>query len=375
VSLEKQIAQLSPDLLARIQKRGFKPERLKAWAKTVGVDRDQRNRLSGKVEPPQPGDVIDAPVPGTPEHARCEALGLEALKKGEVALCVLAGGMATRMGGVVKALVDALPGKTFLDLRLAENKNLEKISGHRVPLWLMTSEATDSAIREVLGDKLDDEYLATFEQFVSLRLTPHGNLFLEEGEPSVYATGHGDLPDALRASGLLDKFVARGGRVVCIANIDNLGATVDPAIVGWHLEHQGPLTVELVDKVGSDRGGGPVRWNGRPIVLEEFRLPIGFDPAEVPVFNTNTFLVDAKALHELDMEWTYVEVEKKIQGAPAVQFERLLGEITVGLSPSFLRVPREGVRSRFLPVKDVPELERRRPEIETIARARGMLEG
>jgi UTP--glucose-1-phosphate uridylyltransferase len=36
-------------------------------------------------------------------------------------------------------------------------------------------------------------------------------------------------------------------------------------------------------------------------------------------------------------------------------------------------VPREGTASRFLPVKDVPELERRRPEIEAVARARGML--
>ena len=45
--------------------------------------------------------------------------------------------------------------------------------------------------------------LTTFEQNVSLRLTPEGALFLDEhGQPSVYSTGHGDLPDALRRSGL-----------------------------------------------------------------------------------------------------------------------------------------------------------------------------
>ncbi|AUX48162.1 uncharacterized protein SOCE26_096920 [Sorangium cellulosum] len=38
-----------------------------------------------------------------------------------------------------------------------------------------------------------------------------------------------------------------------------------------------------------------------------------------------------------------------------------------------MRVPRDGAAARFLPVKDVPELERRRPEIEAIAKARGML--
>ncbi|WP_437621973.1 UTP--glucose-1-phosphate uridylyltransferase [Sorangium sp. So ce1151] len=151
------------------------------------------------------------------------------------------------------------------------------------------------------------------------------------------------------------------------------GATVDPAILGWHLAHGDPLTVEVVDKVGADRGGGPVRWNGKRIITEEFRLPHGFDPAAVPVFNTNTFIVGAAALDALAMDWTYVEVEKEVGDRKAIQFERLLGEITAALEPRFLRVPREGVASRFLPVKDVPELERRRPEIEAIARARGML--
>jgi UTP--glucose-1-phosphate uridylyltransferase len=241
----------------------------------------------------------------------------------------------------------------------------------------MTSEPTDGPIRAALGDRIDGDYLAAFEQFVSPRLTNSpgsAGIFLgEDGQPSVHATGHGDLPDALRESGLLDKFLARGGRLVVIANIDNLGATVDPAILGFHLDHGGPLTVEVVDKVGSDRGGGPVRWNGRPIITEEFRLPIGFDPATVPVFNTNTFVVSAPALQNLEMEWTYVEVEKTIGERKAVQFERLLGEITAGLPSRFLRVPRDGTASRFLPVKDVAELERRRPEIEAIARARGML--
>src|SRR5262249_19175128 len=144
----------------------------------------------------------------------------------------------------------------------------------------MTSEATEAPTRAALGKRLDGGDIATFEQCVSLRLTPGGELFYEpDGKPSVYATGHGDLPDALRASGLLEAFVKRGGKTVWIANLDNLGATIDPAILGWHLEHGSPMSVEVVDKVGSDRGGVPVRYEGRRIVAEEFRLPVGFDPA------------------------------------------------------------------------------------------------
>jgi UTP--glucose-1-phosphate uridylyltransferase len=368
------LAHLDPALLARLASHGFDPARLEAWAATIGVGRDARNRLPGVVEAPAPGDVVDAPVAGTADHARLAGVGMDALRRGEVALCVLAGGMATRMGSVVKALVEALPGERFLDLRLGENAHLAARSGKAVPLWLMTSEATDGPIREALRAAPGGSVAATFQQLESLRLTPEGGLFLDEhGAPSIYATGHGDLPDALRASGLLSKFVAAGGKYVWIANLDNLGATVDPALLGWHVEHGAALSVEVVDKLGSDKGGVPVRWNGRRIIAEEFRLPLAFDPATVRVFNTNTFLVSAPALEALAMEWTYVEVEKTIGGRKAVQFERLVGEITAALEPRFVRVPREGTASRFLPVKDVPELERRRPEIEAVAKARGML--
>lgn len=374
MSLSADLEALSAALSSSIDARGFSRERLHKWAATIGVDRDARNRLTGSVEPPRDVDVTSAPVVASEDHAKYSAMGWDALKRGEVALCVLAGGMATRMGGVVKALVEALPGKTFLDLRLAEQAAL-RARGARVPLWLMTSEATRAPIEAALAAKSlpSSDDLAVFEQCVSLRLTPEGRVFHESDGPSVYATGHGDLPDALRTSGLLGRFIAGGGKYVWIANLDNLGATIDPAILGFHLAHGGALTVEVVDKVAGDRGGGPVIWNGRRIIAEEFRLPKDFDPSKVPVFNTNTFIVDARALDALDFEFTFVEVEKTVDEKKAIQFERLLGEITVPLEPRFVRVPREGVGSRFLPVKDHDELRKRRPEIELIATSRGIL--
>ena len=91
------------------------------------------------------------------------------------------------------------------------------------------------------------------------------------------------------------------------------------------------------------------------------------------VFNTNVFHFDAAALLALDMPWTYFAVNKKADGKPVVQFERLIGEVTSHLSTAYLHVPREGAASRFLPVKDNDELARREPEILAVARARGFL--
>ena len=164
-----------------------------------------------------------------PRHARLEQLGREALAKGECALVVLAGGMATRMGGVVKALVEVASGQSFLDLRLREVEVIEQRYGARPPLWLMTSQSTDEKIRQVLGARRTGDQVATFVQELSLRLTPTGELFLDsQGRPSEHAPGHGDLPDALVRSGLLQRFVERGGKTIMMSNIDNLGGTLDP---------------------------------------------------------------------------------------------------------------------------------------------------
>lgn len=374
MTLANDLQKLPDATRALLEKHYFDTDWFLSMAGRLADDAPDRNRVTGRVTAPEGDDVTDLPAPGSAEAKRLEQVGLEALSKGQCALVVLAGGMATRMGGRVKALVEALPGKTFLDLRLAEMDALEKKVGRRAPLWLMTSHATDAGIRDVLGDRVDGKKLALFNQYLSVRLTPDGKLFRDSaGELSLHAPGHGDLPGALKKSGLLDDFVAGGGRALTVANLDNLGATLDPVVIGWHIDHGKPASCEVVDKVGSDKGGIPARLDGRPVVLEEFRLPEAFDPATVRVFNTNTFHFDAKAIADLDMDWTYFVVTKKVEEQPVVQFERLIGEVTSQLDTRFLRVPREGAESRFLPVKDPAELEARRGDIETVARSRGML--
>lgn len=246
----------------------------------------------------------------------------------------------------------------------------------------MTSEATEAPIREALARAGAGGHVATFTQDVGLRLTQDGQLFRgADGQPSTYSPGHGDLPDALRRSGLLASFVARGGKYVWIANLDNLGASIDPALLGFFIERGADVLVEVAPKAAGDRGGIPVwadaedpagKVTRRLQVLEEFRLPPGFDASAVRVFNTNTFLVRAERLLRADIRYAWFEVEKKVDGRVAVQFERLLQELTAALPAAYVRIPRDGVASRFLPVKDFDELAKRRSDIREVAKARGM---
>jgi UTP--glucose-1-phosphate uridylyltransferase len=382
--LRSELASLPASLKSTLDHAGFDEARFLALAATLregdaATRRDTRNRIAGDVRVPDDHELLAPPAAGSAEEARLAAIGERALKAGEVAFCVMAGGMATRMGGVVKALVDALPGKTFLDLRLAENRAASARAGRPVPLWLMVSGPTEQPTKEALTKLGAPAHVVTFPQGVSLRLTPEGGLFRDaSGDASEHSTGHGDVIDALRRSGLLTAFLAGGGKYVWIANLDNLGATIDLALLGLFLESKRDVMVEVAEKEEGDKGGIPVHApapNGpsRLQVLEEFRLPRGFDAARVRVFNTNTFLVKAERLADVDVKWSWFEVEKKVDGKTAVQFERLLQEITSALDSAYVRIPRHGAAARFLPAKDFDELAKRAADIDAVARARGML--
>jgi UTP--glucose-1-phosphate uridylyltransferase len=372
---------LDSDLRKRLEGAGFDPEHFLALAATLrdgdpATRRRTRNSVKGSVQPPAPGEIGKLPAEGSPEHAALRARGDAVLAAGELAFCTMAGGMATRMGGIVKALAEVIPGHSFLQMRLAENRTACGAARRNVPLWLMTSEATHEDVVAALAKEGAPDHVAAFRQNLSLRLTPDGSLFRgDDGNPSEHATGHGDLVDALLRARLLHRFVDGGGKYVWITNVDNLGASIDPVVLGRFVtavEKGSDVQCEVCRKEG-DKGGIPIRAEGKLQVLEEFRLPADFDPSIVAVFNTNTFLVRAEPLLHKPLTWTYFEVEKKVDGRPAVQFERLLQEITAQMPSTYLEVSRDGASSRFLPVKDFDELAKRRTNIEVVARARGMV--
>ena len=102
-------------------------------------------------------------------------------------------------------------------------------------------------------------------------------------------------------------------------------------------------------------GGAPARVDGRMMLLEAMRFPRGFDHDSIPVFNTNTALIDVDAL-ERPHELTWLYVEKDVGGRTAVQLERLYHEIAAFVTTTYLVVPRSGPRGRFFPIKTPADL-------------------
>jgi UTP--glucose-1-phosphate uridylyltransferase len=324
----------------------------------------EANVIRSAIEPPRAGDLTLLPSPGEDGYMEARASGLEALRRGEVAQIVLAGGMATRFGGVVKAVLTAVDGMSFLEAKLGQTARLEDALGCAIPVALMTSFATDDAIRAQVVERGLGAPLV-FHQFVSLRLDKSGDLFRDaDGDPSLYAPGHGDLFRALRLSGALDDLRGRGVRVVIVSNVDNLGARVDPVVVGAHCLDGRPLTCEVARKEG-DMGGAPVRVDGRLQLVEGPRFPASFVQDRAPVFNTNTALFDVDAL-DVDYDLTWLYVRKSVDGRDAVQLERVYHEISATVETQYLVVPRRGPRGRFSPIKTPADLERAQDELREL---------
>lgn len=327
------------------------------------------HRITASVSAPSPTCASRLPPVGSPAYDALAEEGRAAIQRGELATVVLAGGMATRFGSVVKALASLElpegPDWCFLDAKLADIARW----GACVPTALMTSFATHDEIASWLGARGRSD-VALAAQFISLRLTAEGTLFREDdGEPSPYATGHGDLPEALHAAGLVDAWRRRGVRTVLMSNVDNIGATIDPALYAMHRRAGGRISVELVEKVAGDRGGLPVAVDGNLVLAEAFRLPPEFPQESFPLFNTNTLWIDLDALTP-DPPWTWCVARKKVCGREAIQFERLVGELTWWHPTRWLHVPRSGPESRFIPVKDLAELERSAAALDAVIRAR-----
>jgi UTP--glucose-1-phosphate uridylyltransferase len=330
-------ADLFADLQARVASGKLAPE---------------SNYVRGRIEPLP--DTALASLDGVDRSA-----GVEAIEGGHVAAAVLNGGMATRFGGVVKGIVEAVDGRSFLEWKLRD------AAARNAPAVVMNSFATDEPTRAFVRG-LDVPEPLFFAQSVSLRMNPGGSLFVDDdGTASPYSPGHGDFVRSIRRAGVVDSLRARGVRHLTLSNVDNLGARLDPAVVAAHIAGGRAMTAEVTRKDPGDVGGAPVLVDGEPWVLEGPRFPPDFDHERVRIFATNSFVFDLDALdREYDLTWLYVE--KTVSARKVVQPEQLVNEVSRFTPTTFLEVPRTGPAGRFVPVKTPADLDAAQPALREL---------
>jgi hypothetical protein len=399
-------------------------ERIRADLKR-GIIGLAQNRLPGNtaIEDVAPGDVVDAGGGLPPHYAE---IGRDALAAGAVAVVTLAAGAGSRWtqgAGVVKALhpFGKLGGRhrTFLEVHLAKSRRAGRLSGTPVPHVITTGYLTHAPIEAHLAARAGYGYPGPLRlspgRAVGLRLVPtvrdlrfawdetpqqlldeqaqkvrdslHAALIdwaRRAGEASDYTdnlplqclhpVGHWfEVPNLLVNGVLRDLLRERPGlRYLLVHNIDTLGAALDPALLGLHIESGRCLTFEVMPRRVEDRGGGLARVDGRVRLVEGLAMPREEDEFRLAYYNslTNWVAIDALlavfGLGRADLEDgaraaaavrrtaarlpTYITLKdvKKRWGQgqedvfPVCQFEKLWGDMTAlaDASCGFVVVPR-----------------------------------
>lgn len=350
----------------------------------------ERSRLAQQPSPLGASDPwVQRPYEAPPKmQAAWQAKGEAALRAGEIGVLILGGGMATRFGGEAKGsfpLKTQASSPTFLSLKIAQLAQLGEHLGAEVSVVVMDSFATQVQLNahlqavdwmgipshrrhrfsQSIMPRLDGQTLRPFVEALDAPQWTDRALFC--------APGHGDTLIRLRESGTLNKLQAQGLRHLLVSNVDNLLASLDPLLVGAHLQGVDAgarVSIEAVPRRPQEQGGCVAQLERGPAIVESFRLPPQTELDDYPDFNTNTLWIDLRALEEIpELGWHPIRREiQDPQGQPksCIQFEQLIGELSEHQPSQVLRVPRD---QRFLPIKRREVLSQAQAEIDRLIAA------
>ena len=407
---------------------------LRSLLENYGFDRMQHEQvrqdlLSGRIglaqnRLPVTSLIEDVEAERVDESHR--AAGLDALAGGRVAVVTLAGGVGSRWthgAGVVKALNPfcRLGGRyrNFIEVHLAKSLRASRECGTPLPHIVTTSYLTHEAIAADLAAEHDYGYpgplMLSTGRSIGLRMIPmahdlrfaweemvqqlldaqaqkvrerlHAALIqwaLNAGEASDYTdnipmqclhpVGHWyEIANLLR-NGTLQRLLEIRPQLayLMVHNIDTVGAGVDPAILGHHIQSGATMTAEVIARHIEDRGGGLARVDGRARLIEGLALPSEELESRLRYYNSATYWIDLdRLLAVFGLTRSDLSNAKRVEDAvrvvaarmptyitlkdvkkrwgkgqedifPVAQFEKLWGDMTAlsELSCRFVAVPR-----------------------------------
>jgi UDP-N-acetylglucosamine/UDP-N-acetylgalactosamine diphosphorylase len=234
---------------------------------------------------PPPEAIAPVPVAQLDRGDRqALALGEEALRRGEVAALVVAGGQGSRLGfehpkGMFA--ISPVRNKTLFQLHAEKVLALTRRYGRPLPLLVMTSPAThDETVAYFQGENFFGLPAAEVTFFCQGTMPAldraTGRLLLEErGRLFASPNGHGGVLLALADLGLLARLRERGVRTVFYFQVDNpVLKMADPLFLGHHLRTDSEVSTKVVAKEGpTDKLGNLVLINGRCGIIEYSDLP------------------------------------------------------------------------------------------------------
>lgn len=223
------------------------------------------------------------------------AIGEQALRAGKVGAILVAGGQGSRLGfehpkGMLP--IGPLSQRTLFRMLIDVLKARAAHYRTRIPLFVMTSPATDQATQAHFSDELNydlpSEDLRVFCQGTMPAVDAATGRILLAGPSELFLSpdGHGGMLQAFHESGYMAEATSRGIECLFYCQVDNpLVQLCDPLLVGLHLLKQAEVTTQVIrksqplQKVGNVVSVGDrlevIEYSDLPDELAHERLPDG----------------------------------------------------------------------------------------------------
>lgn len=307
-------------------------ERATLVSQLKGVNFGELAELFRKKDEPQaalPARERIAALPvesGDAIPASAVAVGEEALRNGEVAMLLVAGGQGTRLGfDKPKGMypVGPVTGASLFEIHAEKVLALSLRYGTAVPFLVMTSTVTHGETVAYFKENkffgLSPSQVHFFQQGTMPALDLEtGKLLLEKpGSLFLSPNGHGGTLTALADSGLLGELKARGVKHAFYFQVDNpLVSVADPGFVGRHIETGAEASSRVVFKEKPEEKVGILALvDGRCAILEYSDIPAEMQAERDPNGDLR-FRAGSPAIHAFSVPF----LERVTTGATRLPF-------------------------------------------------------
>lgn len=205
----------------------------------------------------------------------------EAVKNGEVAALLMAGGQGTRLEHPGPKGTFSFDGVSLFELQAKQIKTAEREAGHPIHWYIMTSDINHTETLSFFSKHnhfgFEEKNVHFFRQEHFPALSKDGELLLtEDKEIMLTPNGNGGIFSALKASGMLEDMKGRGIKHVFMNNVDNAVVKVlDSALLGLHVSENNDVTSKSILPKPGESVGRLSLVNGRKSVVEYTELPEG----------------------------------------------------------------------------------------------------
>ena len=286
--LQKKLSTFDQDHVLAFWHELSSAERESLVKQLAQVDLAELTELHGqresKYQLPPRHRIAPLPWPDASAAADHRHTAEEALRAGELAYLVVAGGQGSRLGfehpkGMFP--VGPITNKSLFQIHAEKILALHHRTGARIPLLVMTSPATDEPTRLFFKRRnyfrLPPQDVWFFCQGTMPAIdVASGRLLLEApGRLALSPNGHGGTITGLADSGLLDRLGERDIQTIYYFQVDNpLVNLADYSFIGRHLEAKAEVSSKVLPKTEpTEKVGNFLLVDDRCSMIEYSDLP------------------------------------------------------------------------------------------------------